>query len=61
MNKKIILYATALLINLQIAFAQTGLFSSETGQQFAITGIIIIVAIIIIRSIATGKLKFKTF
>lgn len=58
---KLIMYGVIFLINLHIVLAQTGLFSSDTAQTFALTGIILIVIIIIIRNIAKGKIKLKTF
>ena len=61
MKLKLFIWISVLLLNLQIAFAQTGLFQSETGQQFAITGILLIVIIVIIRSVVKGRMKIKTF
>lgn len=55
--KKIILYASIFLINVSIAFAQTGLFSSEGATTFANTGIIIVLVIIIGKVFLTRLFK----
>lgn len=48
-------------MSITIASAQTGLFNTETGTQFAITGIIIVVIILVLRAIAQGKIKVRQF
>lgn len=46
---KLILYLIIGMLNLTIVYAQTGLFDSATAGNFATTGIVIVVAIFILR------------
>ncbi len=57
MKMKIMLLIGMLIINVNIALAQTGLFEVGTAGKFAVTGIIIVVVIIILREF--GKNIFR--
>ncbi len=46
--KKIILLFIILLINIQIAFAQTGLFDAGISTTFATAGIVIVIVIFVL-------------
>ncbi len=59
MNKTIYLMIVMFLVVIQIAFAQTGLFTSEGAGQFAVTGIIIVVIIIAFREVFNRMRKKK--
>ncbi len=61
MNNKIFIWMSVFLMSITIASAQTGLFNTETGTQFAITGIIIVVIILVLREIAKGRIKVRQF
>jgi|TARA_Y100000310_G_C20675287_1_gene812680 hypothetical protein len=58
-NKKIYLLIPVFILNISLAFAQTGLFTGTTATQFAVTGIIIIVLIIVIQEIFKKMFRKK--
>lgn len=57
MNKKILLWIGMFIISINLAVAQTGLFTSDTAGKFAVTGIVVIVAILVLKEF--GQRIFK--
>ena len=59
MNKKIYLWIGMFLMSINIAVAQTGLFSESGSNSFLITGIQFIVLIIVGKTVARNLFRKK--
>ncbi len=59
MKPKLLLWITVFLIQLVPVLAQTGLFTAEGAGNFALTGIIIVVIIIVFKELAKRAFKKK--
>ncbi len=57
MTYKIILWMAVFMLNIQLALAQTGLFVSSTATDFAVTGIVLVVIILVFKEVFNRMFK----